>query len=207
MIEGDEEDELLAEDHTKSTSYYLSKIFGESSFIVTLFQSTFHPDFSKLDNVFYASFARDKKHFFETSHDWYFSKSTRERILDFLLKRKRFSDNLNDDFAFGIARLIKLGVYTDAYPLHDGSLEDEGDQPPVDLLLTLRPRFGQVSAVPGLGEVRQLVQVPAAGRHQEVLRGQDRSLLRLAGLLHQDVDHTGHSWTSRIRIRRLQVSC
>ena len=147
MIEGDEEDELLAEDHTKSTSYYLSKIFGESSFIVTLFQSTFHPDFAKLDNVFYASFARDKKHFFESSHDWYFSKSTRERILDFLLKRKRFSDNLNDDFAFGIARLIKLGVYTDAYPLHDGSLEDEGDQPLSDLL----PPHIEIQVRTGLG--------------------------------------------------------
>lgn len=45
--------------------------------------------------------------------------------MDFLLRRKRFSDNDEDDFSFGIARLIKLGVYSDAYPVHDGSLEDE----------------------------------------------------------------------------------
>ena len=78
-----------------------------------------------MKDVFYASFSRDKSHFFDSNHDWYFDKSTRERIVDFLLKRKRFSDNDEDDFAFGIARLIKLGVYSDAYPVHDGALEDE----------------------------------------------------------------------------------
>ena len=47
--------------------------------------------------------------------------------MDFLLKRKRFSDNDEDDLAFGIAKLMKLGVYCDAYPVHDGDLEDESE--------------------------------------------------------------------------------
>ena len=88
-------------------------------------RAIFNPKFNRLKDVFYASFSRDKSHFFDSSHDWYFDKSTRERIVDFLLKRKRFSDNDEDDFAFGITRLIRLGVYSDAYPVHDGSLENE----------------------------------------------------------------------------------
>ena len=88
-------------------------------------RAIFNPKFDRLKDVFYASFSRDKRHFFDSSHDWYFDKSTRERVVDFLLKRKRFSDNDEDDFAFGISRLIKLGVYSDAYPVHDGSLENE----------------------------------------------------------------------------------
>ena len=88
-------------------------------------RAIFHPKFTRLKDVFYATFSRDKSHFFDSTHEWYFDKSTRERIVDFLLKRKRFSDNDQDDFAFGITRLIKLGVYSDAYPVHDGSLENE----------------------------------------------------------------------------------
>ena len=131
FVEGDEEEDLPDEDLTKkdlSLHYHLSNIFGESSLIMTNFRAVFHPNFKKLEDVFYEYFSRDKLHFFESSHEWYFEKSTRERIMDFLLKRKRFSDSLEDDFAFGIARLIKLGVYSDAYPVHDGSLEDEGNQ-------------------------------------------------------------------------------
>ena len=35
----------------------------------------------------------------------------RSRIIEFLLQRKRFSDNPSDDFAFGVSRLVNDGVY------------------------------------------------------------------------------------------------
>ena len=38
-------------------------------------------------------------------------------------KKKTFRDN-----SFGINKLINLQVYDDAYPVHDGDLEDEGEK-------------------------------------------------------------------------------
>ena len=49
----------------------------------------------------------------------FFTSSIRSRIVDFILKRKRFKDELDDEFAFGIERLLSEGVYSAAYPLHD----------------------------------------------------------------------------------------
>ena len=149
-------------DYSRNTSFFLSDIFGESSYVVSRFRegsrnkgktlvvtlllythnivitlhflpkpssprAIFYPNFNRLEDVFYDSFSRDKRHFFDTEHEWYFDKSTREKIVDFLLKRKRFSDNDEDDLAFGIAKLMKLGVYCDAYPVHDGDLGDESE--------------------------------------------------------------------------------
>lgn len=41
--------------------------------------------------------------------------------MQFILDRKRFSQKDNEDFAFGIERLLHDRVYTAAYPLHDVS--------------------------------------------------------------------------------------
>ena len=38
-------------------------------------------------------------------------------------KKKTFRDN-----SFGINKLINHKVYDDAYPVHDGDLEDEGEK-------------------------------------------------------------------------------
>ena len=43
----------------------------------------------------------------------------RSRIIEFILKRKRLSDDVNDEFAFGIDKCLSDGIYTAAYPLHD----------------------------------------------------------------------------------------
>ena len=45
----------------------------------------------------------------------------RSRIIEFILKRKRLSDDVNDEFAFGIDKCLSDGIYTAAYPLHDVS--------------------------------------------------------------------------------------
>ena len=65
---------------------------------------------------------------FEHNNTKFFTPATRSRILEFLLKRKRFSEDPDDDFAFGITKLISDGVYLAAYPLHDGGIQSEGSQ-------------------------------------------------------------------------------
>jgi len=75
------------------------------------------------DNEYTAIYSRDKDYLFDHEDENFFSQSTRSRIIEFLLQRKRFSVNPSDDFAFGIGRLINDGVYLAAYPLHDGTME------------------------------------------------------------------------------------
>jgi len=50
----------------------------------------------------------------------------RSRVVEFILRRKRFLPAGQDDFAFGIDRLISDGVYLAAYPLHDGTIKSKG---------------------------------------------------------------------------------
>ena len=38
--------------------------------------------------------------------------------MDFILSRKRYSENNFDDYAFGVERLKSSQVYCAAYPLH-----------------------------------------------------------------------------------------
>ena len=52
-----------------------------------------------LQNVFF--FIRDKDYLFDHKDPNLFSPATRSRIVEFLLKRKRFSEDPDDDFAFG----------------------------------------------------------------------------------------------------------
>lgn len=56
---------------------------------------------------------------FDLDSPCFFTPAIHSRIAQFILDRKRFSDNENDDFAFGIERLINDYTYSAAYPLHD----------------------------------------------------------------------------------------
>jgi hypothetical protein len=52
----------------------------------------------------------------------YFTTAIRARIVQYILRRKRYKEGdetHQDDLAFGYERLIKSGVYSAAYPLHD----------------------------------------------------------------------------------------
>ena len=69
-----------------------------------------------LKGVLYAIFLR-----FDLDDNDFFTSCIRARIVDFILRRKRYSQDTSDDFAFGIERLLKDGVYHAAYPLHDVS--------------------------------------------------------------------------------------
>jgi len=94
------------------------------------FQRPFYPSpeiFNYTEgNEYTAIYSRDKEYLFDHEEERFFSQSTRSRIIEFLLQRKRFSDNPNDDFAFGINRLISEGVFLAAYPLHDGTIKAPG---------------------------------------------------------------------------------
>lgn len=56
---------------------------------------------------------------FNVDHPCFFTPAIHSRIVQFILDRKRFSENVQDDFAFGIERLLDEKVYAAAYPLHD----------------------------------------------------------------------------------------
>ncbi|XP_076341962.1 anoctamin-6-like [Tachypleus tridentatus] len=51
----------------------------------------------------------------------FFNPAQRAQIVDFILKRKRFSNNTNESYAFGITKLIKDRVTEAAFPLHEVS--------------------------------------------------------------------------------------
>lgn len=76
---------------------------------------------------FSAVYSRDKEYLFNVEDEDFFTSSIRSRIVDFILKRKRFKEDTDDEFAFGIERLLTEGVYSAAYPLHDGSDHVDGN--------------------------------------------------------------------------------
>ncbi|XP_050354863.1 anoctamin-1-like isoform X3 [Nymphalis io] len=73
-----------------------------------------------------AIYSKDKEYLFDTSVECFWTPSIRSRIVQFILDRKKFSETGNDDFAFGITRLIANNTYSAAYPLHDGDLKTPG---------------------------------------------------------------------------------
>lgn len=56
---------------------------------------------------------------FDVQQKCFFSAAVRSRIVQFILDRKRFTLATEDDYAFGIDRLIAEEAYLAAYPLHD----------------------------------------------------------------------------------------
>ncbi|XP_078662802.1 anoctamin-1-like isoform X14 [Branchiostoma floridae x Branchiostoma belcheri] len=74
------------------------------------------------------TFSRDKEHMFHIeSRETFFKPSTRSLVVHEILKRTRYSQK---DYAIGITNLIAQGVYTAAYPLHEGEFEGDTDFPP-----------------------------------------------------------------------------
>ena len=54
-----------------------------------------------LQSQYTATYSRDKDYLFDDHDPNFFSLATRSRIIEFLLKRKRFTEDPNDDFSFG----------------------------------------------------------------------------------------------------------
>lgn len=61
---------------------------------------------------------------FDVDSPCFFTPAIHSRIVQFILDRKKFSDDLNNDFAFGIERLLDEKTYSAGYPLHDVRLTD-----------------------------------------------------------------------------------
>ena len=94
-------------------------------------------------HVLYGKYAVHEHDYFDTDHESFFDELTKIKIVEYVLnttifveeeeegrlstlqrnKKKSFRDN-----CFGINKLINLQVFDDAYPVHDGDLEDEGNK-------------------------------------------------------------------------------
>ncbi|KAK0082080.1 hypothetical protein PV325_011109 [Microctonus aethiopoides] len=72
--------------------------------------------FPKQSPKLLAEFSRDKEYLFDIECEDFFPTNIRLMIVDFILVRQTAS----------IDRLVENGVYSAAYPLHDGSYKDEG---------------------------------------------------------------------------------
>ncbi|BES95437.1 Anoctamin [Nesidiocoris tenuis] len=73
------------------------------------------------------TFSKDKLYLFDLEEENFFTPTCRSRVAHFILDRTLFEDSKTQDVhAFGITRLISMGVYNSAYPLHDGSYTAEG---------------------------------------------------------------------------------
>ncbi|XP_039604731.1 anoctamin-1a isoform X3 [Polypterus senegalus] len=90
-----------------------------------------HPnvDGAKVSNVKHLSypFSREKQHLFDlTDRESFFDSKTRSTIVYEILKRITCT---KAKYSMGITSLLANGVYTAAYPLHDGDCEgDDADQ-------------------------------------------------------------------------------
>ncbi|EDV98603.1 anoctamin-1 isoform X2 [Drosophila grimshawi] len=82
--------------------------------------------FPKRAHRFTAIYSRDKEYLFDIRQDCFFTTAVRSRIVEFILDRQRFPAKRDSEMAFGIERLIAMGVYCAAYPLHDGDIMEVG---------------------------------------------------------------------------------
>ncbi|XP_029283068.1 anoctamin-1-like [Cottoperca gobio] len=72
-------------------------------------------------------FSREKQHLFDLSdRDKFFDSKTRSSIVYEVLKRTRCT---RAKYSMGITSLLANGVYTSAYPLHDGDIEGVDAEP------------------------------------------------------------------------------
>ncbi|XP_052868108.1 anoctamin-5-like [Anopheles cruzii] len=65
-------------------------------------------------------YSRDKPYLFNDQAPNFFTPSIRIAVVNFILERAYFSENVDDKKDIGIGRLVEDQVYLDAYPLHDG---------------------------------------------------------------------------------------
>lgn len=140
---------------------------------------------------------------FDIHHPCFFTSAIRSRIVLFILERKRYLLGDEDDYAFGIDRLINEGVYLAAYPLHDVSEFNTEENSifvhipyhhgvyltyiNLDLFLTGRiidQRKQSTFIVYEVGERFKLVSFSTIRLHQGLFWCKNRTLFRLVGILH-----------------------
>ncbi|XP_073982861.1 anoctamin-1-like [Rhodnius prolixus] len=83
--------------------------------------------FPEKDQRFTAIYSRDKEYLFDINAPLFFTQAVRSRIVQFILDRTLFAKPTSHDmFVFGMERLLNGGIYSAAYPLHDGDLKTPG---------------------------------------------------------------------------------
>ncbi|XP_065094795.1 anoctamin-1 [Ochlerotatus camptorhynchus] len=109
--------------HTTSILSRLKGFAGKVARRVVVEEKYFPPR----SHRFTAVYSRDKCSLqFDLKQACFFTAAIRSRIVQFILDRKRFLNDSNNDYAFGIERLITDDVYIAAYPLHDGEINVHG---------------------------------------------------------------------------------
>lgn len=107
-----------------TSSLRSNTIMREVNSWITNFMKHYYVDttiFPKIKHRFTAVYSRDKEYLFDYDIPEFFTPATHSRIVQFILDRTKFTKNKQDDFAFGIDRLISEHAYVAAYPLHDVS--------------------------------------------------------------------------------------
>ncbi|XP_055538730.1 anoctamin-1 isoform X2 [Wyeomyia smithii] len=107
---------------TKSILTRLKGIAGKLAQRILVEEKYFPPR----SHRFTAVYSRDKEYLFDLKQACFFTAAVRSRIVQFILDRKRFSDDSKKYYAFGIERLITDEVYIAGYPLHDGETNVPG---------------------------------------------------------------------------------
>ncbi|XP_074659830.1 anoctamin-4-like [Tubulanus polymorphus] len=84
-----------------------------------------------LTRRFTCIYSRDKEYLFAIPEpkELFFKNTIRSRIVDYILRRKEFTNDVNDAYSFGIKRLIKDDVYEAAFPLHEGGWKPGKSKP------------------------------------------------------------------------------
>lgn len=150
---------------------------------------------------------------FDVHHKCFFTPAIRSRIVNFILDRKRFTSGEEDEYDFGIDRLINDGVYMAAYPLHDvrgTTLNDSWWRLCVIFIIIILSSSGRnydtgqrsSFAVHRMGKCIEVVSISAIGLCKRILWRQNWTVFCVVGILHVHVVVGLSRW-----IRLLFVRC
>ncbi|XP_064600079.1 anoctamin-1-like isoform X3 [Liolophura sinensis] len=79
------------------------------------------PDLKPIPKTLHCPYNRDKDYLFDIKDQVsFFDSAQRSRIVEFILRRKHFSQSDNKDVSFGIKKMIADGHFAASYPLHEG---------------------------------------------------------------------------------------
>ncbi|XP_061878315.1 anoctamin-1-like isoform X1 [Entelurus aequoreus] len=107
-----------------------SGVIEKISLLVSKVVEPLHPhvDGTQPKNIKHLShtFSREKQHLFDVSDkDSFFDSKTRSSIVYEILKRTKCKAK----YSMGVTSLLCSGVYTAAYPLHDGDVDEDSAEP------------------------------------------------------------------------------
>ncbi|GFO33377.1 anoctamin, partial [Plakobranchus ocellatus] len=125
--------EGLSEEHIKERyadweapmASFGTRVWQKSIELFRRLMVPFHYDqtiLPRLSRPYTCPYSVNREYLFDVpaNGDGYFRQSTRSWIVDYILRRKPYAVIKDNNFAFGIRKMISDGYYTDSYPLHEG---------------------------------------------------------------------------------------